>query len=284
MTPTFLSPPTHYSIAEFRAHLSNLALGAWRPKFPTLHNTGVPSLKQWLAMGATPQERWGANLNRYYQGMGWHAGPHVVVCPDYVWALCDLTKSGVSVSCWNADTFGIEMVGDYEVGGDDFASGEGAKVRDNATALLAALVEKFGWGDLSDMEIGERGLHFHHECAADHHACPGSKVTKLDMLARIGSYLELPHGSMSLPTIAPANAPKIVEAERTISSVDDIQAALNQLGANPLLEIDGVWGSATAAAVRDFQSSHHCFVDGWAGPRTLAAIEAAMGRVVSIAT
>jgi hypothetical protein len=50
---------------EFRAYLAGLKLGACRPKLPTLHNTGVPSLAQWLAYGPTPQERWGASLNRY---------------------------------------------------------------------------------------------------------------------------------------------------------------------------------------------------------------------------
>ena len=187
MTPTFLQHPTHYTIAEFRAYLSGVQLGAWRPKFPTLHNTAVPSLAQWLAYGPTPQERWGASLNRYYEGLGWHAGPHLVVCSDYVWVLCDLTRSGVSVSCWNSETFGIEMIGNYEVGADDFASGDGAKVRDNAAEVLAALTVKFGWRDLADYEAGVRGLHFHRECTRDHHACPGSEVSKADMLARVAA-------------------------------------------------------------------------------------------------
>jgi hypothetical protein len=185
MTPTFIQHPTHYTLAEFRAYLASVQLSAWRPKFPTLHNTGVPSLKQWLGYGPTPQERWGASLNRYYEGMGWHAGPHLVVCPDYVWVLCDLTKSGVSVSCWNSETFGIEMIGNYEVGGDEFSTGPGAKVAANAANVLAALAGKFGWGDLSEFELGVRGLHFHRECARDHHACPGSKFSKLFMLVSI---------------------------------------------------------------------------------------------------
>jgi hypothetical protein len=37
------------------------------------------------------------------------------------------------------------MIGNYEIGADDFASGDGAKVRDSATAVLAALNEKFKW-------------------------------------------------------------------------------------------------------------------------------------------
>ena len=44
MTPTFIQHPTHYTLAEFRTMLAGVELGAWRPRFPTLHNTGVPSL------------------------------------------------------------------------------------------------------------------------------------------------------------------------------------------------------------------------------------------------
>ena len=153
MTPTFANPPTHYSLPEFGAMLRGVPLGAWRPKFPTLHNTGVPSLAQWLAYGPTPQERWGANLNRYYQSLGWHAGPHLVVCPHYIWVLCDLTKPGVSVSCWNSETLGIEMIGNYEVGGDEFTSGYGASVRQNSAAVLALLTKRFAWRDLADYAV-----------------------------------------------------------------------------------------------------------------------------------
>jgi hypothetical protein len=188
VTPTFLQPPTHYERDEFRAYIQTLTWGAWIPRMPYLHNTGVPSLRQWLAMGATPRERWGGNLDRYYRGMGWHAGPHLVACPDYIWVLCDPTMPGVAQSCSNSLAFAIEMVGDYEVGGDDFASGEGAKVRDNAAFAVAVMADLFGWRDLADYAFNERGLHFHHDCAADHHACPGSKVTKPDMLARVASF------------------------------------------------------------------------------------------------
>lgn len=271
--PTYLNPPIHYTISEFRKYLASLKFDAWRPKFPTLHNTGVPSLKQWLSMGATPQERWGSALNHYYQGMGWHAGPHLVVCPDYVWVLCDLTKPGVSVSCWNSETFGIEMVGSYEVGGDDFATGEGAKVRDNAVAILACLSEKFGWGDLSNFSLGGYGLHFHHECVADHHACPGSKVTKYDMLTRINAYA---------PTLAPLDpTPTPLTPEPrplAIESVDDVQAALNRLGIEPISQVDGKYGPITQARIEKFQAAHGCFVDGWAGNETKAAMVAALSH------
>lgn len=279
MTPTFLNPPMHFTLDEFRIYLSRLSFD-WTPKFPTLHNTGVPSLAQWEKMGATPQERWGGNLDRYYQGMGWHSGPHLVVCPDYVWVLCDLTKSGVSVSCWNSETFGIEMVGNYEVGGDDFTSGDGAKVRDNAAQVLAILDEVFGFGDLSDIEIGVKGLHFHHDCAADHHACPGSKVTKADVLMRIeAARAALGDKAAATPPAVMLPPAKLADTHHTapaINSVDDIQAALNGLGVMPIEPVTGHYGPLTIERVKAFQSTHACFVDGWAGDETKAAMCAAL--------
>ena len=240
MIPTFLSPPIHYTIPEFRTMLAALKLGSWRPKFPTLHNTGSPSLAQWLAYGPTPQERWGASLDNYYKGLGWHAGPHLVVCPDYVWVLCDLTLPGVSVSCWNAITFGIEMVGDYDVGAQDqFSTGEGAKVRDNAAAVLAALDEKFGWGDLGNFALGAHGLHFHHECVQDRHACPGGQVTKPDMLARVAA-LRGALGPMTQPTpVAPSALTIAAKAMQTA-----VEAFQKEAG----LPIDGVPGPMTGGA------------------------------------
>lgn len=35
---TYLNPPVHYSVPEFRAMLAALKVGSWRPAFPTLHN------------------------------------------------------------------------------------------------------------------------------------------------------------------------------------------------------------------------------------------------------
>lgn len=253
MTPTFLASPVHYAVPEFRTMLAGLKLGAWKPAFPTLHNTGSPNLAQWLAYGPTPQERWGASLNHYYQGLGWHAGPHLVVCPDYVWTLCDLTKSGVSVSCWNPVTFGIEMVGDYDDGAQDqFNAGEGAKVRDNAAAVLAALAEKFAWGDLGDYAIGAKGLHFHRECVNDHHACPGGQVKKPDMLARVAAL----RGALG-PIVA---APPTSMPRPVLTAPSPVQAA----------------AKAMQEAVEAFQKAAGVGADGFPGPITNAAYQRAL--------
>lgn len=55
----------------------------------------------------------------------------------------------------------------------------------------------------------------------------------------------------------------------------EVQAALLSLGYDPG-PIDGIAGAKTKAAVRAFQSSHRLHVDGVVGPRTIAALQAAL--------
>jgi hypothetical protein len=272
MHTTFLQNPTHYTLPELAAALKRYGSSNWRPAFPTLHNTGVPSLAQWIDMGATPQERWGASLNRYYAGMGWHAGPHFVVCPDYIWILSDPSEPGVSVSCWNAKTVGIEMVGNYEIGGDEFTSGLGAKVRDNAVQVLALLADSFGWRDLSEYVLGERGLHFHRECTRDHHLCPGSRVDKSDLLERVAKlrHIDSPDHQTSNPcSDISAKAPA---TEQYDAAIKMMQADLRVLGQSPTLQIDGIFGPETRLALISFQQRNDLADDWEPGPRTRALL------------
>jgi len=51
-----------------------------------------------------------------------------------------------------------------------------------------------------------------------------------------------------------------------------LQAALNQLGAEPPLAVDGSYGRHTRRAVMAFQAAHGLVPDGLAGPLTLAAL------------
>jgi putative chitinase len=56
-------------------------------------------------------------------------------------------------------------------------------------------------------------------------------------------------------------------------NVEWLQEALNDLGADPALVVDGRYGSATRKAVKDFQAVAGIGVDGVAGPVTKAAIK-----------
>lgn len=77
----------------------------------------------------------------------------------------------------------------------------------------------------------------------------------------------LPHGAVTreLHVASPPMAGHDVLA---------VQTALHALGYSPG-PLDGVYGTATAAAVRAFKTDHHLAADGVVGPRTVAALEAA---------
>jgi lysozyme family protein len=63
-----------------------------------------------------------------------------------------------------------------------------------------------------------------------------------------------------------------------------IQAALNELGADPQLVVDGSYGRMTRAAVAVFQRAHGLTPDGLAGPKTIPEIEAARAALALLAT
>jgi hypothetical protein len=60
-------------------------------------------------------------------------------------------------------------------------------------------------------------------------------------------------------------------------SAADLQWLLNKAGATPPLAVDGHPGALTRAALAAFQGKHGLFIDGLIGPKTWAALEAALG-------
>lgn len=62
----------------------------------------------------------------------------------------------------------------------------------------------------------------------------------------------------------------------TQMSVKDVQVALNQLGASPVLQPDGVLGPKTVAAIKSFQAQAGITVDGIIGPQTETALHHAI--------
>lgn len=55
-----------------------------------------------------------------------------------------------------------------------------------------------------------------------------------------------------------------------------LQDALNRLGAEPRLAVDGSYGRHTGRAVVSFQRAHGLDADGLAGPKTFSAVESAL--------
>ena len=74
--------------------------------------------------------------------------------------------------------------------------------------------------------------------------------------------------SRCFPTIDDSLAP--VAAATTMFDpvrVKWLQTALNLLGADPPLDVDGEYGPDTKTAVQRFQETHGLVADGWAGDR-----------------
>lgn len=57
-----------------------------------------------------------------------------------------------------------------------------------------------------------------------------------------------------------------------------LQTALNLLGANPPLDVDGEYGPNTKTAVLQFQETHRLVADGWAGDVTHEALQLALSK------
>jgi peptidoglycan hydrolase-like protein with peptidoglycan-binding domain len=75
-------------------------------------------------------------------------------------------------------------------------------------------------------------------------------------------------GSQHFVPVSEQKAPAESGPAMIALPVDQIQLALNRLGTRPVLEVDGVLGPATRAAVLDFQRIHGLVGDWAPGSRT----------------
>jgi hypothetical protein len=159
----------------FLAYLEALQFGAWRPRFITMHHTGAPDLKTWQGWQTRSKPvsdvQWLKNLAVYYGGLGWSAGPHFFFTPKNFCVLSPPTARGVHAVSFNAMSWGVECVGDF-----DREAFDGA-VRDKYVEGLACLHIATGL-QLEPFEKKVRGLHFHRDDPKTTKTCPGKKVLK----------------------------------------------------------------------------------------------------------
>jgi lysozyme family protein len=209
-----------YNRAQLAAHINSLDFSKWkrkdgsagRPKFIVLHNTSEPTIKQWLSWSAEKRRQYIQNVQHYYESdLRWHAGPHFFVPPELdpcCYGFSDPTTAGTHASCFNSDSIGIEMVGEFNV--EAFDSGPGEMVRDDAVYLCALLCNKLGLDPAAPYVYGQQGLHFHIDCKADNHDCPGTNVRKVkaELMARIKTEMARLKGQApALPAPSPVPAP-----------------------------------------------------------------------------
>jgi hypothetical protein len=155
-----------FTAAQFEKYVLSLKFGLWRPQFVVLHNTGIPTLKQWHDVSGEKRMK---GLEGYYRGMGWSGGPHLFVADDYIWAFTPLTVPGVHSPSWNSVSWGVEMVGDFDK--ERF----GWKTENLVLSALATLHIAAG--------LDSSSLRFHREDPkTTHKGCPGKAVVKTDIV------------------------------------------------------------------------------------------------------
>ena len=82
-------------------------------------------------------------------------------------------------------------------------------------------------------------------------------------------------GTTTFPGFSPDKAQAAAATTLDVNGVKWTQTALNVL-LGESLQVDGVYGAATKAAVTRFQAANNLEADGWAGTRTADALRAAL--------
>jgi hypothetical protein len=161
--------------ADFLAYLQGLKFGTWRPKFVTMHHTGAPDLKTWQGWQARAKpvsdEQWMRNLAGYYGSLGWSSGPHFFITPKHYCVLSDPTKRGVHAVSFNALSWGVEVVGDFD---RERLTGD---YLDWVASGIAAMHTGAGLQP-APYKFKVSGLHFHRDDPKTSKTCPGKSIVK----------------------------------------------------------------------------------------------------------
>lgn len=154
----------------FSNYLEGIRFGSWRPRFITLHHTGIPDLKMWNGwQGRTSDEQWLRNLASYYGNqLGWRSAPQFFFTPKNYCVLSPPERRGTHSVAFNATSWGVEAVGDFNR--EPF---EGV-MRDRIVEGLACL--HIALGSPPDFVKNVRGLHFHRDDPHTSKTCPGTKI------------------------------------------------------------------------------------------------------------
>lgn len=89
-------------------------------------------------------------------------------------------------------------------------------------------------------------------------------------------------GKTVFPSVTPALQPAagadvIFDSDGTMW----VQNSLNTINKNTALDVDGIYGNGTKAAVKAYQTFHGLkAIDGWAGPKTSASIALELAKLI----
>jgi hypothetical protein len=172
----------HADVREFLRYLEALKFGAWRPQFVTMHHTGAPSLATWQGWQTrkvpVSDQQWMRNLAAYYGSLGWKSGPHFFITPTHYCVLSSPIARGVHAVSFNAASWGVEVVGDFD---RERLDGE---YLDRVVSGLAAMHLALG-ATPGGFVRGQSGLHFHRDDPKTGKTCPGMSIVKGVMVEAI---------------------------------------------------------------------------------------------------
>lgn len=169
------------------SYLEHLGWGTWRPRYIVQHHTGAPSLKTWNSWQTrsvpVTDEQWLKNLQSYYEGLGWSAGPHFFFTPKHYCVLTPPTRRGVHAVSFNASSWGVECVGDFD------SEIPPLGLLQHYAMGFAVLFESLGL-EPAPFQRGVRGLHFHRDDPKTTKTCPGRNISKDSMIQLIEKFMQ----------------------------------------------------------------------------------------------
>ena len=165
---------------SLREYLDTITKPDWCDAI-TLHHTASPSLAQ-RPNGFIAQHL--RNLESFYGGKGWSAGPHLFGDDDQLWGMCDFRRKGVHAVSFNRRTIGIEVLGDYD--SESPKTGRGLECWKTTAAGTKVLLDWLG------LEPSKKTVLFHRDDPQTTKTCPGTKVTKEWVLGLIQGASEEP--------------------------------------------------------------------------------------------
>lgn len=221
--------------AQFLDYLEGIKFGAWRPRYVTVHHTGAPDLKTWRGWQtrANPisDAQWLKNLAAYYgNNLGWRSGPQFFFTPNNFCVLSPPTKPGVHAVSFNAASWGVEMVGNFDTEPFDGA------IRDKYVEGLACLHLATGL-PLEPVKFNEQGLHFHRDDPKTSKTCPGRKVDKTALIIAVRHKMAQMSGDGDHPdeVVQPVTPPAAKTGTVNVPANDTLNVRADASAKSPVL-------------------------------------------------
>lgn len=195
-----------------------------------LHHTAAPSLAM-RPQGLLSQHI--RNMEEYYRGLGWSAGPHFFVDENEVFGMTPPDLKGVHAVTFNRYAIGIEVLGDYD--SEFHNKGRGLECWKTAAATTNIILNWLG------LEANFLNVLFHRDDPTTSKTCPGTRVQKQWFLDLMDGAVKEP----AKPIVNPKAEVQFVKAAEYLQKIKGYssQDVANRLKRNPdgLFFFDKQW-------------------------------------------